>query len=140
MFVDGDLDGRADLFVVNGMVTGKNPREREIEFWNLMSSEYRKFEKGVATADFGDDSLWGRPPKRFYRNLDGRRFAEVAAVTGLESDANQGGLVVLVQPWPRSVDERDPVDVDRQRPGRQRLRQIRLRRTHGHVEHADDAA
>ncbi len=95
VFVDGDLDGRADLFVVNGMVTGKNPREREIEFWNLMSSEYKKFEKGIATADFGEDSLWGRPPKRFYRNLDGRRFAEVAAVTGLESDANQRGLVVL---------------------------------------------
>ena len=95
VFVDGDLDGRADLFVVNGMVTGKNPREREIDFWNLMSSEYKKFEKGIATADFGDDSLWGRPPKRFYRNLDGRRFAEVAAVTGLESDANQRGLVVL---------------------------------------------
>jgi hypothetical protein len=95
VFVDGDLDGRADLFVVNGMVTGKNPREREIDFWNLMSSEYKKFEKGIATADFGDDSLWGRPPKRFYKNLDGRRFAEVAAVTGLESDANQRGLVVL---------------------------------------------
>ncbi len=95
MFIDGDLDGRADLFVVNGMVTGKNPREREIEFWNLMSSEYKKFEKGIATADFGEDSLWGRPPKRFYRNLDGRRFAELAAVTGLESDANQRGLVVL---------------------------------------------
>jgi len=95
VFIDGDLDGRADLFVVNGMVTGKNPREREIDFWNLMSSEYKKFEKGIPTADFGDDSLWGRPPKRFYRNLDGRRFAEVAAVTGLESDANQRGLVVL---------------------------------------------
>ena len=95
VFVDGDLDGRADLFVVNGMVTGKNEREREIDFWNLMSSEYKKFEKGVPTADFGDDSLWGRPPKRFYWNRDGRRFAELAAVTGLESKANQRGLVVL---------------------------------------------
>jgi hypothetical protein len=95
LFVDADLDGRADLFVVNGMATGKNPREREIDFWNLMSHEYKKLEKGIATADFGDDSLSGRPPKRFYRNLDGRRFAEVAAVTGLESDANQRGLVVL---------------------------------------------
>lgn len=94
VFLDADSDGRADLFVVNGMVTGKNPREREIDFWNLMSSEYKKFEKGIATADFGDDSLWGRPPKRFYRNLDGRRFAELAAVTGLESQANQRGLVV----------------------------------------------
>jgi hypothetical protein len=77
------------------MVTGKNPREREIDFWNLMSYEYRKFEKGIPTGDFGDDSLWGRPPKRFYRNLDGRRFAELAAVTGLESQANQRGLVVF---------------------------------------------
>lgn len=94
VFLDADSDGRADLFVVNGMVTGKNPREREIDFWNLMSSEYKKFEKGIATADFGDDSLWGRPPKRFYRNLDGRHFAELAAVTGLESQANQRGLVV----------------------------------------------
>ena len=93
--IDADLDGRADLFVVNGMVTGKNTAEREIDFWNTMSSEYKKFEKGIPTADFGDDSLWGRPPKRLYRNLDGRHFAEIAAITGLESDANQRGLVVF---------------------------------------------
>ncbi len=95
VFVDADMDGRADLFVVNGMVTGKNETEREIDFWNLMSSEFRKFEKGIPIAEFGDDSLWGRPPKRFYRNRDGRRFDELAAVTGLESDANQRGLVVV---------------------------------------------
>ncbi|HEU5249323.1 MAG TPA: VCBS repeat-containing protein, partial [Thermoanaerobaculia bacterium] len=65
VFLDGDLDGRPDLFVVNGMVTGKNVREREIDFWNLMSYDYKKFEKGTSTTDFGDDSLWGRPPKRF---------------------------------------------------------------------------
>jgi hypothetical protein len=94
VFVDADLDGRPDLFVVNGMVTGKNEREREIDFWNFMSSEFKKFEKGIPIADFGDDSLWGRPPKRFYRNRDGRRFDELAAVTGLESNANQRGLVV----------------------------------------------
>jgi hypothetical protein len=94
VFVDADLDGRPDLFVVNGMVTGKNPREREIDFWNLMSAEYKKFEKGIPTGDFGDDSLWGHTPKRFYKNLDGRRFAELAAVTGLESDGNQRGVVV----------------------------------------------
>ncbi len=94
VFVDADMDGRADLFVVNGMVTGKNPQEHEIDFWNLMSAGYKKFEKGLAAADFGEDSLWGHPPKRFYKNLDGRHFAEIAAVTGLESDANQRGLVV----------------------------------------------
>jgi hypothetical protein len=94
VWIDADLDGRPDLFVVNGMVTGKNPTEREIDFWNLMSAEYKKFEKGIPTGDFGEDSLWGHPPKRFYKNLDGRHFAELAAVTGLESDANQRGLVV----------------------------------------------
>jgi hypothetical protein len=95
VFVDADMDGRPDLFVVNGMVTGKNEREREIDFWNLMSAEFKKFEKGIPVADFGDDSLWGRPPKRFYRNRDGRHFDELAAVTGLESEANQRGLVVV---------------------------------------------
>src|SRR5262252_4498428 len=95
VWIDADMDGRPDLFVVNGMVTGKNPKEREIDFWNLMSSEYKTFEKGIPTGDFGEDSLWGHPPKRFYKNLDGRRFAELAAVTGLESDGNQRGLVVF---------------------------------------------
>ena len=95
VFVDADLDGRADLFVVNGMVTGKNETEREIDFWNLMSVEFQNFQKGIPIAEFGDDSLWGRPPKRFYRNRDGRHFDELAAVTGLESQANQRGLVVL---------------------------------------------
>jgi hypothetical protein len=95
VFVDADMDGRPDLFVVNGMLTGKNETEREIDFWNLMSVEYKKFEKGIPTADFGDDSLWGRPPKRFYRNRDGRHFDEIAAVTGLESAGNQRGLVVV---------------------------------------------
>ena len=95
VFVDADMDGRPDLFVVNGMLAGKNETEREIDFWNLMSVEFKKFEKGIETADFGDDSLWGREPKRFYRNRDGRHFDELAAVTGLESGANQRGLVVV---------------------------------------------
>jgi hypothetical protein len=95
VFVDADMDGRPDLFVVNGMVTGKNATEREIDFWNLMSVDFQKFQKGIPTADFGEDSLWGRPPKRLYRNRDGRHFDELAAVTGLESDANQRGLVIV---------------------------------------------
>ena len=37
--VNRPMDGRPDLFVVNGMVTGKNPKERELDFFNLMSAE-----------------------------------------------------------------------------------------------------
>ena len=95
MFVDADLDGRPDIFVVNGMVTGKNETDHEIDFWNLMSAEFKKFEKGTPVGEWGDDSLWGRLPKRLYRNRDGRHFDEIAAVSGLESTANQRGLVVL---------------------------------------------
>ena len=43
-----------------GWSPARTTTEREIDFWNLMSVEYKKFEKGIATADFGDDSLWGR--------------------------------------------------------------------------------
>jgi hypothetical protein len=95
VFVDADMDGRPDIFVVNGMVTGKNDVEREVEFWALMSIEFEKFQKGIPVAEFGQDSLWGRPPKRFYRNRDGRHFDELAAVSGLESNANERALVVL---------------------------------------------
>src|SRR6185369_4905960 len=66
VFVDADLDGRPDLFVVNGMVTGKSEMEREIDFWNLMSVKFEEFQKGETIAEFG-----------------------------LESTKNQRGLVVL---------------------------------------------
>ena len=41
-----------------------------------MGSEYEKFQKGIATADFGDDSLWDGPRNAFNKTLDGRRFAD----------------------------------------------------------------
>ena len=94
--LDAFLRGRPDLFVVNGMVAGESRTEHETDFWNSMSRQWMEMEKsGAAPADFGDDSLWGYPPKRFYANLDGKRFADVAAVTGLRSEGNQRGVVVL---------------------------------------------
>src|SRR5262249_57016895 len=49
----------------------------------------------IPVGDFSPDSLWGHPPKRFYRNRDGKHFDELAAVSGLESDANERGVVVV---------------------------------------------
>ena len=63
--------------------------------WDVAVKEFKKFEKGTPVGEWGDDSLWGRLPKRLYRNRDGRHFDEIAAVSGLESTANQRGLVVL---------------------------------------------
>ncbi len=96
VFLDALLRGRPDLYVVNGMVAGKNRTEHEVDFMNAMSRNWIDLERhGKAPADFGDDSLWGHLPKRFYVNLDGRRFADVAGIVGLQSEGNQRGLAVL---------------------------------------------
>ena len=96
VFLDAFLRGRPDLFVVNGMVSGKNRTEHEIDFWNAMSRSWMEMEKnGTPPGDWGDDSLWGHVPKRFFLNLDGKRFADVAGVVGLDSEGNQRGVVVL---------------------------------------------
>ena len=96
VFVDAFLRGRPDLFVVNGMVAGKNRTEHETDFWNSMSKNWMEMEKnGTPPGDWGDDSLWGHLPKRFYANLDGKRFAEAAGLVGLESEGNQRGVAVL---------------------------------------------
>src|SRR5262249_11219977 len=58
------------------------------------SAKYRKCENGIPFADSDKASLGGTPANRFFKTRDGRHFAELAAVTGLESDANQRGLVV----------------------------------------------
>jgi hypothetical protein len=96
VFVDAFLRGRPDLFVVNGMVAGRNRIEHENDFWNAMSRNWMEMEKhGTPPGDWGDDSLWGHVPKRFYANLDGHRFADVAGIVGLDSVGNQRGVVVL---------------------------------------------
>ena len=96
VFLDAYLRGRPDLFVVNGMVAGENRTEHETDFWNAMSRRWMEMEKnGTPPGDWGDDSLWGYVPKRFFANLDGRRFADVAGIVGLDSEGNQRGAVVL---------------------------------------------
>jgi hypothetical protein len=96
VFLDAFLRGRPDLFVVNGMVSGKNRTEHEIDFWNAMSRSWMEMEKnGTPPGDWGDDSLWGHVPKRFFVNLDGQRFADVAGIVGLFSEGNQRGVAVL---------------------------------------------
>ncbi len=96
VFVDAFLRGRPDIFVVNGMVAGQSRKEHETDFWNAMSRNWMEMEKkGTPPGDWGDESLWGHLPKRFYANLDGHRFADVAGIVGLSSEGNQRGVVVL---------------------------------------------
>ena len=78
------------------MVSGKSRTDHEVDFWNSMSRGWIEMEKsGKPPADFGEDSLWGYLAKRFFLNLDGARFADVAGIVGLSSQGNQRGLAVL---------------------------------------------
>ena len=94
VFVDADLDGRADLFVVNGMVTGTNEREREIDFWNLMSAEYKKFEKGIPIGRLRRRFALGATAQALLPQPRRPAFRRARGGDGSRVDGNQRGLVV----------------------------------------------
>jgi hypothetical protein len=101
-FGDLDNDGRADLFVANGFISG----DREQDYWYDMSKVGTAvgdvFEDAAHWAPIGKRSLSGYETSRVLLNGGGGRFLDVAAAVGVD-DTFDGRAVAMVDLWRRGV-------------------------------------
>ncbi|MGH9962346.1 MAG: FG-GAP repeat domain-containing protein, partial [Pyrinomonadaceae bacterium] len=91
---DFDHDGYSDLYIVNGMISGPDPRELNSFFWRQVIAHSplelrpdRKYEQGWNAINelIRSDGTWsGRERNVFYLNNRDGTFAEASATTGLD--------------------------------------------------------
>lgn len=94
-WLDADGDGRLDLAVANGLLSGKGAGgpSREVELWNETSAGWADFSKGDWKIDLGEDGITGPQPERLFINLGDGTFADAAYVGGFDTTADLRGLV-----------------------------------------------
>jgi len=92
-FGDYDNDGRLDLFVTNGLRSA-GPDNYIPVLVNMITRPGVDFTDIREWPDIGNMTWSGYQKKKFYRNLDGHTFKEMAAEAGVDNDKDGRGLAV----------------------------------------------
>jgi hypothetical protein len=92
-FGDYDNDGLLDLFVVNGLRSG-GPENYIPVLVNMITKPGVDFTDARGWPNIGNMTWSGYQKKKFFRNVDGHSFKEMAAEAGVDNDKDGRGIGV----------------------------------------------